>query len=93
MSRGPGWIQSVVLERLEQLPNGDTDAVCTAYDCYGDSPSRSQVESARRALRGMERVGTLVSAPEPGPFGVPRRVYRLPTAAVTAGRSGAWIGG
>jgi hypothetical protein len=92
MSRGPGHIQRKVLDFLEQeRSNGyatEIDVLEVAHWLsdvryqWDTEPSRPQLESARRALKRLERNGRLVSAWEQDPeqFGriLPRRVYRLP---------------
>lgn len=85
VSRGPGSIQREVLDHLAEHPKDGLDAVEVAHwlsdvrYSYDTEPTRPQLESARRALKRLERDGRLASTLEPNPTGYnPRRVYRLP---------------
>jgi hypothetical protein len=84
MSRGPGHIQQAILDNLAeyQMAVRTVDVAHWLSDVHweGDTePSRSQLESARRALKRLERDGRLVSELEPTEMGPPwrQRWYRL----------------
>jgi hypothetical protein len=90
MSRGPGYVQQAILDALTgtsgQAPMADVTTIEVAHWLsdvrdYGDTePTRAQRESARRALKRLERDGRLTSDWEP--IGHPPgrwRVYRLRT--------------
>jgi hypothetical protein len=88
VSRGPGSIQQEVLDYLAEHPKESLDAVEVAHwlsdvrYAYDTEPTRTQTESARRALKRLERDGHLVSTRQPSPTSNnPRRVYRLPRPA------------
>jgi hypothetical protein len=73
-----------VLDYLAKHPKDSLDAVEVAHwlsdvrYAYDTEPTRPQTESARRALKRLERDGRLVSTLEPSPTSNnPRRVYRL----------------
>jgi hypothetical protein len=84
VSRGPGRIQEEVLEYLIEYPGSSVWALQVAHwesdvRYEGDTePTKPRVESARRALKRLERAGLLTSTLDPEPDGHnPRRLYRL----------------
>jgi hypothetical protein len=85
VSRGPGSIQQEVLDYLAEYPDSGLDAVEVAHwlsdveHAYDTEPTKPQKESARRALKRLERDGHLTSTLKPSPTSNnPRRVYHLP---------------
>jgi hypothetical protein len=84
VSRGPGSIQQQVLDYLTEYPGSTVWALQVAHwlsdvrSEWDTKPTRPQLESARRALKGLERTGRLTSTLDPDPDGrPPARVYWL----------------